>query len=111
MRVAYVLLNFARRTPVYIARTRWRLDSPQPILLFFIGDKNARFDSRYLSETMRMTFDADDSESSGFDSVPPWRMEAHDLDDLECSLRYLEREDRRAWDHVQLLLSELREEV
>jgi hypothetical protein len=55
--------------------------------------------------------DARDFELSGFDSVPAWRMEAHDLDDLESSLRYLEREDRRAWEHVKLLLSELREEV
>jgi len=35
----------------------------------------------------------------------------HDLDELESSLRYLEREDRSAWEHVQLLLSELREDV
>ena len=55
--------------------------------------------------------DARDCELSGFDSVPAWTMEAHDLDDLESSLRYLEREDRGAWEHVQLLLSELREDV
>jgi hypothetical protein len=54
---------------------------------------------------------ADDLELSGFDSVPAWTMEAHDLDDLESSLRYLEREDRGAWEHVKLLLSELREDV
>jgi hypothetical protein len=55
--------------------------------------------------------DAHDLEFSGFDSVPAWTMQAHDLDDLESSLRYLEREDRGAWEHVKLLLSELREDV
>ena len=45
------------------------------------------------------------------DSVPAWTLHERDLDDLESSLRYLEREDRSAWEHVNLLLSELREDV
>jgi hypothetical protein len=54
---------------------------------------------------------ADAPELVGFDSVPAWTIDRRDLDELESSLRYLEREDRSAWEHVQLLLSELREDV
>jgi hypothetical protein len=54
---------------------------------------------------------ADAPELIDFDSVPAWTIDMHDLDELESSLRYLEREDRSAWEHVQLLLSELREDV
>ena len=45
------------------------------------------------------------------DSVPAWTVHERDLDDLKSSLRYLEREDRTAWEHVNLLLSELREDA
>jgi len=54
---------------------------------------------------------ADAPELIDFDSVPAWTIDMHDLDELESSLRYLEEEDRSAWEHVQLLLSELREDV
>jgi hypothetical protein len=54
---------------------------------------------------------ADAPELVDFDSVPAWTIDRRDLDDLESSLRYLEREDRSAWEHVQLLLSELREDL
>jgi hypothetical protein len=69
-----------------------------------------------LHDSLRGTtrLDAQDVDAPGlvdFDSVPAWTIDMHDLDDLESSLRYLEREDRRAWEHVQLLLSELREDV
>ena len=40
-----------------------------------------------------------------------WSLQHSDLDDLENSLRYLEREDPRAWQHVTMLLNELRNTV
>ena len=40
-----------------------------------------------------------------------WALQHSDLDELENSLRYLEREDPRAWQHVTMLLQDLRTTV
>ena len=44
-------------------------------------------------------------------SCEDWSLQHSDLDDLENSLRYLEREDPGAWRHVTMLLQELRTTV
>ena len=67
--------------------------------------------TRRNSDLVGSSFAESDVELPDLDSVPAWTMHEGDLDDLESSLRYLEREDRGAWEHVNLLLSELREEA
>ena len=63
------------------------------------------------SNLVGSSFVESDVELLDLDSVLAWTMHEDDLDDLESSLRYLERQDRGAWEHVNLLLSELREEA